>query len=285
MQISLRSLRYVEKQNNLQSSLSILTVNHRVKTYVVKSKEKPRLDKTEPIECDVDTASLSDYDDYLNAENEEKIPPLPELVDVTKKIEGDEENKDAEIVKVDVDVYVDEKTDGDDETLNIEHKEIKINNDEEKITDTTNTIEIEKIFTEEEKLECNEEKVFVNEIKISMDEEEQFVERKKNKVTLKRKRNVKDNKKKEKGNDVDTNKKAKKFEVTKKKKTELDPKNWLKYNLSEEEAIEEFKARAQHTRFISAEFKCNDCLKGFSKEDMLNRHIKLRHIEVNCLEI
>ncbi|CAB3246622.1 unnamed protein product [Arctia plantaginis] len=284
--ISLKSVRYIEKQNKyLQSSLNIITVNHRVKTFIVKSKEKPNLNKTEPIEFDLDTASLSDYDDYMNLENEaEKLPPLPELVDVNKKIEDDEEKIDAEEEKVNVnaDVYVEEKTEVDDEKQDIVHKEInvdeeKTNINEEKISDTSNIIEIEKIFTEDEKLESDEEKVFVNDIKLSSDEE--LVEKKPLQVTPKKKKSTKGKKEKKKGNDEDTDKKAKKFEITSKKKTELDSNNWLKFNLSEEEAIEEFKARAQHKRFISAEFKCNDCLKGFSKEDMLNRHIKLRHSE------
>lgn len=76
-------------------------------------------------------------------------------------------------------------------------------------------------------------------------------------------------------------KKAKRFEIS--TKNFLDPNHWLKINLTEEEALEEFRARAENQKYVSAAYKCSDCYKGFSKEDMLNRHIKLRHSEV-CIK-
>lgn len=60
----------------------------------------------------------------------------------------------------------------------------------------------------------------------------------------------------------------------------LDATNWKKYTLSEEAAMAEFKAKAQDVRYLRASHKCTDCFKGFSKEEMLHRHVQLRHSEV-----
>ncbi|XP_041976657.1 zinc finger protein 613-like [Aricia agestis] len=56
---------------------------------------------------------------------------------------------------------------------------------------------------------------------------------------------------------------------------------WEKICLSEEEAKQEFKARSEEERYKTAENKCTDCYKTFSKEEMLLRHKKIRHSESN----
>lgn len=64
------------------------------------------------------------------------------------------------------------------------------------------------------------------------------------------------------------------------KKNYLDPTHWLKFSLSEEEAEKEFRSRAQDPKYISSDYKCTSCRKGYSTEDILKRHIKLRHCKV-----
>lgn len=71
--------------------------------------------------------------------------------------------------------------------------------------------------------------------------------------------------------------KAKKFET---KKKDMNPEHWKKINMTEEEAILEVKQRANSDKFLKANFKCNECYKGFSKLDMLMRHAKQYHDEV-----
>lgn len=60
----------------------------------------------------------------------------------------------------------------------------------------------------------------------------------------------------------------------------LDESNWKRYNLNEEDALKEFRERANDKKLLAAPYKCTDCYKGFSKEDMLKRHKQLRHDEV-----
>ncbi|XP_028029445.1 zinc finger protein 808-like [Bombyx mandarina] len=78
-------------------------------------------------------------------------------------------------------------------------------------------------------------------------------------------------------------KKRKKIELKaiERKKRELNEKNWQRFYLTEEDAVNEFQSRAQDPKYISAVYKCTFCLKGFSKEDMMKRHNKLRHSESN----
>lgn len=45
-------------------------------------------------------------------------------------------------------------------------------------------------------------------------------------------------------------------------------------------SLQEFRAKSYDEKYTAAAYKCTDCLKGFSEEDMLKRHIKIRHSEV-----
>ncbi|CAH2057396.1 unnamed protein product, partial [Iphiclides podalirius] len=59
----------------------------------------------------------------------------------------------------------------------------------------------------------------------------------------------------------------------------LDSNNWKVFNLTEEEALKEFRLRAEDKKYLSASYKCRDCFRGFSKESMLRCHIQLKHSE------
>lgn len=72
--------------------------------------------------------------------------------------------------------------------------------------------------------------------------------------------------------------KPKKF--MKRKKEYLSMEYWKKYRLTEEEAIVEFKRKELSDKYLKANYKCHNCLKGFSKLEMLMRHVKLKHDEV-----
>lgn len=60
----------------------------------------------------------------------------------------------------------------------------------------------------------------------------------------------------------------------------LSEENWKKLILTEDEAVKEFRGKAEDPKYLDAAYKCLDCFKGFSKKDMLNRHVQCRHSEV-----
>ncbi|XP_039745395.1 zinc finger protein 14-like isoform X1 [Pararge aegeria] len=64
----------------------------------------------------------------------------------------------------------------------------------------------------------------------------------------------------------------------------LNSKYWGKKRLSEEEAIKEFRRRAENEKYVIAAYKCTDCFKGFSKEEMLKRHRQLTHNKSDTVE-
>lgn len=68
---------------------------------------------------------------------------------------------------------------------------------------------------------------------------------------------------------------------TKPLKLVLNSQFWKKINLCEEEAVREFKQREfNNDYFLKAKYKCHDCFKGFSRHEMLDRHLRQRHDEV-----
>lgn len=71
-----------------------------------------------------------------------------------------------------------------------------------------------------------------------------------------------------------------KFQRSVKKKF-LDENHWNKITLSDEEAMRRFQSKASEQKYLTADFKCTDCYRTFSQEDMMKRHIKLRHCEVS----
>ncbi|KAM3958172.1 uncharacterized protein ACR2FA_007815 [Aphomia sociella] len=80
---------------------------------------------------------------------------------------------------------------------------------------------------------------------------------------------------------ITPNKKRYSFKTNNKNTNKLDGKFWKKITLNEEEAVKEFRARSENRKYIAAAFKCTDCFKGFSKQEMLNRHRQLRHNETS----
>ncbi|XP_022834284.1 zinc finger protein 2 homolog isoform X2 [Spodoptera litura] len=60
----------------------------------------------------------------------------------------------------------------------------------------------------------------------------------------------------------------------------LNSKHWRKITLNEDEALKSFRARAEDKKYVDAAYKCSDCFRGFSKKDMLDRHVQLRHFEM-----
>ncbi|XP_047035529.1 zinc finger protein 260-like isoform X2 [Helicoverpa zea] len=249
-----KSVRNIDRESkNLHTPISIITINKRVKTCVVKTSAKLKLSERVPLEVDV--GSLSDDGDFGDDNYEDSKEHLVEEIDIEKIDIKENKEDNIELEKIEKD------------------KPFEIDL-EEKIP-TEKIFEIDKGFSDDD-MPSDNEKVFVDDIKIITEDEEEFEV--KEPVKKKRTRNGGNSKKKK---AKETIPKEKKFAVKTTKKAEMDPNNWLKINLTEEEADAEFKARGQHKRYLNAQYKCTDCLKGFSKEDMLKRHTKLRHSESN----
>lgn len=115
-------------------------------------------------------------------------------------------------------------------------------------------------------------------------DDESLAETVKKRPKIKRKptRNTKEPKSKKSKTEID------KVELknTKPKKHFLNPQFWKKISLTEEEAVREFKRREfDNDYYLKAKYKCESCFKGFSKNDMLVRHLKHWHDEVRFLYI
>ncbi|KAJ0171635.1 hypothetical protein K1T71_013185 [Dendrolimus kikuchii] len=142
-------------------------------------------------------------------------------------------------------------------------------------------IAIEEIFTDF--IEKEKERICLIEDKAVENKIEDITEVVKDDIVLFEEKNIsvpKDKrrrKRKSKNKDLDLS--PNKFKTEQRREKFLDSNNWQKFTLTEEEAEIEFKARAEDSKYLKANFKCTDCLKGFSTEDMLNRHVKLRHDE------
>ncbi|KAH9643288.1 hypothetical protein HF086_007686 [Spodoptera exigua] len=220
-----KAVRNIDRESkNILIPLNIITVNKRVRTCVVKTSNKIKLQETKPVEVDV--ASLSDDGDFGDNTFEDNKEHLLELdiekIDIKEKKEDFVELEKIEKDKID-DFGIIEPTDT-------------------KIQPTENVnFEIEKVFTDDE-IQSDNEKVFVDDIKIISEDEDDYEPEEPKK---KRTRNTSSSKKKK---AKETIPKEKKFAVKTTKKAEMDPNNWLKINLTEEEAEAEFKARGQHKR-------------------------------------
>ncbi|KAJ8710875.1 hypothetical protein PYW08_009390 [Mythimna loreyi] len=259
--LSIRAVKKLDrKSKNLLTPLSIIKVSKRVRTCVVKTTAKLKLSTRNPVEVDV--ASLSDDGDFFDNDDptDDNKEHLVEEIDI-EKIDI-KEKKEEDFIDL-------EKIEKDKDTELVEDIEPKIQPTENV------TLDIDKVFSDDD-MPSDSEKVFVDDIKIVSESDSESEP--KEPVKKKRTRNGGNSKKKK---AKDTIPKEKKFAVKTTKKAEMDPNNWLKINLTEEEAEAEFKSRGTHKRYLNAHYKCTDCLKGFSKEDMLRRHEKLRHSESN----
>lgn len=87
-------------------------------------------------------------------------------------------------------------------------------------------------------------------------------------------------KRSKKKSDVQTEPTSKPRKFERKKRARINKDNWEIKILSEDEALEQFKQRINNSKYVKFNFKCNKCLKGFSKNDILLRHNKQCHDEV-----
>ncbi|XP_030024384.2 zinc finger protein 879 isoform X1 [Manduca sexta] len=244
--ITYESLKTIDRQSHSLTSLDVITISKRVKTHIYKHKQKPRVKiqqiELPPIEnVEIDLQSECSFrDDYDDKETiETKVANI--------------ENVFTDDVKV-----PDDKLSSDDETLLIN---LGKKDDDKKVIETK--IDYDGMSSDDEKA--------------LIDLRKENVDKKSNNNILLNKKKVKKKEKKKKNRESEEN--TNKFRLESRKGKFLDSNNWLKIYLNEEEAEREFKARGEDRKYLKAPYKCTDCFKGFSQQDMLDRHIKLRHVE------
>lgn len=242
--MTLSSISQIDRQDkNLQSTIDIISVNKRVRTCIIKSKTLTK-----------------------NLLKKEKKVDIPETEECKVDYESDNSLDDKKLAEIKNEM-VNEKP-REDEMTNVNDE---ISTEEKALLD----IEDDRMFSDDEDSRPHTNEVDKTVIKEEISVEEQVSlnteQAESDKIVINK--NHKDKRKK----------RVTKFEVYNPKINYLDPNHWLKINLTEEEALEEFRARALDRKYLSAAYKCSVCYKGFSKEDMLNRHIKLRHSEVRRL--
>lgn len=249
LQITSSSVSLIDRERkNLTSSIDIVTVNKRVKTYNARNRGFTR--------------NLSKQFHHFK---------LPEIEEVKVDYDNTPRDKNLEIVKNEMDKKVSESKS--DEIFKVDEQNCSLNTKEETTPslDMYNGDDINtESFADDDKTEVKSE-----------EPDHQMIDDEEKNFDIQLIANINDNESKK--STKEDKVKPKKFEVVEGTKNDLDPNHWLKINLNEEEAMLEFKARALDSKYLSAAYKCEVCFKGFSKEDMLNRHVKLRHSEVSYL--
>uniref|UniRef100_A0A2A4K524 Uncharacterized protein n=1 Tax=Heliothis virescens TaxID=7102 RepID=A0A2A4K524_HELVI len=259
--LNLSTISQMNKQNHtFQSTIDFVKINKRVRTCIVKSKtmfEAASTEKINNIEIpEIDTISL----DSDNSSDDKNLAEIK-----TEIIDNHSENIDFNNEKV----YT--------ENIAVEEEIIpNLNVDEKTLTPTASYVnDDDRTFSNDddnsndESTACNEEQI-KNKTTTVNENINLITEIPDSENTTVKKQKMKKSK--------TTGKKAKKFEVDTSSGQRLDPKHWLKIILNEEEAMQNFMARSQDPKYLKAAFKCTLCYRGFSTEDMLNRH-KIRHSE------
>ncbi|XP_030024365.2 zinc finger protein 85 [Manduca sexta] len=234
---------------NLQSSLGIMVTNNKIKTCIIKDHHCILKHRKSMLDIEMANKDLnSDTDSFKND---------------YYSYESDNDTAKKEDKQIDI---VDQKI----------NTEIKSNEQ-----DIQNDIKIdEKIFAEPKELNK------IDEENIPLIKLYDFKESKVSKKNTQKDKKRKIRKKRKSVKHLNEESNPNKFKIQNKREKFLDSNNWEKFTLTEEEAEKEFKARSVDPKYLKMAYKCVLCFKGFSKEEMLNRHMKLRHNksagEISC---
>ncbi|KAG6449625.1 hypothetical protein O3G_MSEX006166 [Manduca sexta] len=241
--LTYEDIKNIDKETqNLQSSLGIMVTNNRIKTCIIKD-HYCILKHTKSI-LDIEMANKD-----LNSDTDS-------LKNDYFSYESDNDTAKKKDEQIDI---VDQKI----------NTEIKSNEQ-----DIRNDIKIdEKIFAEPKELNK------IDEENIPLIKLYDFKESKVSKKNTQKDKKRKNRKKRKSVKHLNEESNPNKFKIQNKREKFLDSNNWEKFTLTEEEAEKEFKARSEDPKYLKMAYKCVLCFKGFSKEEMLNRHIKLRHNE------
>ncbi|XP_075985258.1 uncharacterized protein LOC142982576 isoform X2 [Anticarsia gemmatalis] len=265
--VTLKTLSQINNASNkLESPLDILTISKRVKTYTVIRKPDISEEQTQQEKQKIDQST----------ENEINLVNLVEDNYSEDEIMNfDEEYISCDDEKVNCD---EEKTTCDKLKINIEeqNKDIleKLHNDWD---NTFTESDDEKLIHKQDKNNIKTEDCTLPSMAtIPNDNTDTNIPTESSKT--KKKDSTKINKRKKQPVKSKSSVKTKSMYIKQKWK-HLDPKFWLKITFTEEEAMDNFKAKANDPKYLSAAYRCDKCYKGFSTLDIYTRHMRMLHCE------
>lgn len=289
-QINYESVATVNRCNeNLISPVAISAASRRVKTSIFKHKHKT---KYKVIELEKVMLNL-DNEEIVKVEHPIENKSVSTVFDNTILVNNDNNDTKLPIAQIEI------KTETSPPFQPVKAEELKDNVIDNTLFNTLSNTNVEPnidtntdIDIHNTNIDTNDEMDNTDHIDnaISSDDENIFLDIVKKAVKGESKLVFLDNikvgpiKKKRKFKKKSEGSKSKVHKFEKPKKELLSSEHWRKFNLSEDEAMHEFKQREHSDQYVNANYKCHMCLKGFSKVEMLMRHVKFRHEEVRiCL--
>lgn len=256
----------IRKNRGDLSSISNIIPNKHVKTY--HTKHKP---ETKPSQ--IENVLVNEFTDNFPYNY---IPETDDdiTLDKIKYIKSLDVNLKSEIEAREADFNLDYCNDNGFDLESLENTDLDATDIKIKINEE-NTIKTDLMYTETDKSNLNgRTEIFEDKDKLAIVEDSKdsllF-----SLLSTKPKRS----KKKNETENSESPDKPRKFE--KKKKNRINKDNWEIKILDEEEAFDQFKQRVNNSKYIKFNYKCEKCLKGFSRNDILLRHNKQCHDKVN----
>ncbi|CAH2057447.1 unnamed protein product, partial [Iphiclides podalirius] len=249
------------KSTKFKPTLEVLTLNKRVRTFTFTDRKRIRRKLSECVEAVVTASS-------------------PEIVSAGEENEGSEERNTDTSVDIPETVPDDVKDEPNDLIFDL-HEEADDPDDLDFNPAEDNAMSLTTVFITEKEILKTEE-VVVEQVDETNGGNDVAVDKYAGLIARRRKNSVASKKdfkrrRQRKIEGVRNNWGDRKYKFTVRQRRCLDLNKWRKISLTEEEAVREFEKRASDPKYVQGTYTCKDCYKVFSKEDIMRRHMKLKH--------